>query len=214
MLFDELFQTAATGPLAHVTLGGFSQREHDFGQLRLVQPGEKVGLVFGRIRAAQQSESVRRSIMDDTRIVAGGKTVEPDALLPGARKQKAEFHLRVAEGAGVWREPREMLAPEVVQHPVLVLINKGDRVVRNAEVFRRFAGGFDILGLAGTVSGTFLRGRNGQRGIPDTHCQPEHVVSLIYQAWNRTAESKPPLIPTATVVFSGVCVFHNHLVRL
>ena len=52
------------------------------------------------------------------------------------------------------------------------------------------------------------------RGIPDAHGQPEHVVSLIYQAWNRTAESTLPLIPTATVVFSGVCVFHNPLVSL
>ena len=104
----------STGQFADFAFGFAAQREQDLGQLGLGQPGEKIRLVFVRIRPAHQPGPTRRLIADDSRVVAGGETAEAEPLSAGARKQEAELHLGVAQGAGVGGEPRQMLAPEFV----------------------------------------------------------------------------------------------------
>ena len=190
-LSGQIAQPGLVRERAHPMLGLVAEREEDLGQLRLREAREEVGLVLGRVRAAQQAETSNGFVAHDARVMAGREAVEADAERAGAGRQQPELHDGVAEGAGVRGQPRQVLAAERVQHPAVVLVGQRHGVVGNAEAFGGRARRRDVVGLARPVTGVALGRGEGLLGVPNTHRQPDDSIPLPLEQPGRDAGVHP-----------------------
>ena len=133
------------------------------------------------VRTAQQTETPGGFVAYDARVVAGRKAIETDTERTGAGGQEPELHDRVAEGAGVRGEPRQILVAEGAEHMTFILVGQRYGVVGDAETFSRCARRRDVRGFVRTVAGVVLCWGEGPFGIPDAHCQPDDITPLLFE---------------------------------
>ena len=105
-------------------------REHQFGQLALVEHVEHVGLVLGPISGPGQPEGAVAPL-DDTGVVTGGQTFE--AQCPGPDQKPVELDVPVALHARV-RRPAYCVVGQVGGHHMLVeVVAQVEHVVVDAK---------------------------------------------------------------------------------
>ena len=111
-----------------------AHRKQRFGELRLVQPVQKIALVFGRVQALEQLMLTRGLVEAHPGVMAGGDFLGPQAH--GVVQKGLELDFGVAQDVGVGRAPAAVFAQEFGKHPVLVLCGKVDVLDLDADHVR------------------------------------------------------------------------------
>ena len=137
-------QAAGGGLLADLVLGDAAEREHGPVQLRAGQDGQHVGLVLGRVHAAQQAAAGPRRPgglaglgggggqgRDEAGVVAGADRVEAEG--DGAVEDGRELDLLVAAQARVGRVAAGVLGDEVLDDVLVEPLGQVPDVERDAD---------------------------------------------------------------------------------
>ena len=124
VFFLRVWQANLVSYPAYLGLFQFAHREQRFGQLRLVQPVQKVALVFGRVQALEQFMQARGLVVPHPGVVPSGYFFGTQAH--GVVQKRLEFDLGVAQNIRVGRAACRILAQELGKNTVFVAGRKVD----------------------------------------------------------------------------------------
>ena len=159
------------GNAAHLGLVQLAHREQRFGQLRLVQPVQKIALVLARVQPLEQLEQARGCVLAHPRIVTGGNLLS--AQTHGAVEKGLELDLGVAQHIGVGRAPGLVFAQKLGEHPVLVIGGEVDMLDLDANHIGH-GGGIHEVDVGRAVLAVVVI-------FPVLHEDADHLVALLLE---------------------------------
>jgi hypothetical protein len=148
-----------------------AHREQRFGQLRLVQPVQKVALVLGRVQALEQLMPAGGSVLAHPCVVSGGNLFGTQAH--GMVQKGLELDLGIAQHIGVGRAPGLVFAQEFGKHAVLVLGGKVDVLDLDAQHVGH-GGGVHKVDVGRAVLAVVII-------FPVLHEDADHLVALLLE---------------------------------
>ena len=110
------------GDAAHLGFAQVANRKQRLRQLRLVQPVQKIALVFAGIHALEQFEQAGAGVLAHTGVVAGGDFFRAQAH--GVVEEGFELDFGIAQHVRVGRAPGLVFAQKFSEHAVFVVGGK------------------------------------------------------------------------------------------
>ena len=170
----------AAGQSAHFVLGQFAERKFASRELLLRQAPQKIRLIFGFIKCAQQFPATRFFILADARVVAGGQAFGTD--LARHAQKRLELHVRVAIRACDGRAAGEILVHKRTHHARLKLFLEIHDIMRKIQMTRN---GFRVVDIVERAAAMLCRGIALQFGqaalVPELHREADDGAPLLLQ---------------------------------
>ena len=102
------------GNLPYLLLGQFSQRESGMHELMLIQAGQEISLILGRVGSLLQQISAGRLVLADPGVMAGDHPIKTQ--FQRFIHKDTEFHIAIAFHAGVGGQTGFVGADKTVDH--------------------------------------------------------------------------------------------------
>ena len=165
------------GDRAHLGLAHAAERQQRARQLALRERIEHIALVFRRIGAAYEDESVVTA--HDLRVVARRHIVAPQVERPF--KHASELQSAIAVDARVRRARRFVRTYERLDDGVFETIGEIDRAMGYAQTARNALGILDVVQAAAGTARARARVAAGQVAAMQAHRGADDFVSLLFE---------------------------------